>query len=92
MTFTEEFKFTGEQIFAKIKNLIKEGNIKRLIIKNKHGRVLLDTTVSIGAIGAGWLFLSAPILTTIAAIVMSIKEVHVEVEREKSADDHEIIS
>lgn len=93
MTFTEEFKITGEQIFSRIKELLQEGNIRRLKIRNKDGKVLLDTTVTIGSVGMGGIFLMAPLLTIIAAIVLSLREVSVEVEREASDgnDPHEIV-
>ncbi len=81
MSFTEEFKITGNNIVQKIAEILNEGNIRRLVLKNKDGKVLLDTTLTIASIGGGWIFLLSPIIATIAAIVMSLKEVTLEIER-----------
>ncbi|HSQ39941.1 MAG TPA: DUF4342 domain-containing protein, partial [Anaerolineales bacterium] len=49
---TEEFKIEGDSLIAKIKELAREGNIRRIIIKNEEGRPLIDIPLTFGVIGA----------------------------------------
>ncbi|OHA16549.1 MAG: hypothetical protein A3H57_03010 [Candidatus Taylorbacteria bacterium RIFCSPLOWO2_02_FULL_43_11] len=64
----EEFKVSGEELLAKVKAIIKEGNARRIIIKNEKGDTIVEIPVILGAVGA----LIAPALAvvgTIAALV-----------------------
>ena len=63
-TWTEEFEVSGENLVAKIKELVAEGNIRRIIVKNEDGRVLIDIPLTLGVVGA----LLAPHLAAIGAI------------------------
>ena len=49
---SEEFKVRGEQLVEKAKELVHAGNVKRLIVKNEEGRVLLEIPLSVGIVGA----------------------------------------
>lgn len=59
----EEFKVTGDALVAKVKELIKAGNIHRIIIKNEKGESVLEIPMTLGAIG----ILLAPYLAAIGA-------------------------
>ncbi len=61
---TEEFQVKGDEIVAKIKELLHEGNIRRVIIKNEEGRTMIDIPLTIGVVGV----LVAPQLAAIGAI------------------------
>lgn len=64
----EEFKVSGEELIAKVKELIAAGNARRIIIKNEAGETIIEIPLTIGAVGA----LIAPVLAavgTIAALV-----------------------
>ena len=74
---TEEFRVDGEELLAKIKNLLKEGNIRRLIIKDKDGKVLFEIPLTFGVVGA----LIAPQLAAIGAIAALLTEATVVVEK-----------
>jgi len=50
----EEFKVNGEELLKKVRELIDEGNTRRIIIKNENGETLVEIPLMIGAIGA-WL-------------------------------------
>lgn len=63
-TYTEEFQVSGEELLAKIKELVHEGNIRRVIIRNEKGNTLIDIPLTFGVVGA---FL-APQLAAIGAI------------------------
>jgi hypothetical protein len=74
---TEEFRVNGEDLIAKIKNLIKEGNIRRVTIKDKDGNVVFEIPLTLGVVGA----LIAPQLAAIGAIAALITEATVVVEK-----------
>lgn len=60
----EEFKVNGEELLKKVRELITEGNARRIIIKNDNGETLMEIPLMIGAIGA----IIAPILAAVGAI------------------------
>ena len=74
---TEEFRVVGEELITKIKNLIKEGNIRRVIIKDKDGKVLFEIPLTFGVVGA----LIAPQLAAIGAIAALLTEATIVVEK-----------
>jgi hypothetical protein len=74
---TEEFQVKGEEIVAKIKELLHEGNIRRVIIKNESGRTLIDIPLTIGVVGA----LVAPQLAAIGAIAALLSHGTIVVEK-----------
>jgi len=59
-----EFKVSGVEIVEKIKEIIKEGNARKKIIKNENGKSVVEFPLTVGAIGA----LIAPILAAAGAI------------------------
>ena len=76
-TRTEEFQLDGEKIIVKIKELLHEGNIRRVIIKDKDGKSLLEIPVTFGVVGV----LLAPQLAALAAIAAVLTEATVVVEK-----------
>jgi hypothetical protein len=74
---TEEFRVNGEELIAKIKNLVKEGNIRRITIKNKEGKTVFEIPLTFGVVGA----LIAPQLAAIGAIAALVTEATVVVEK-----------
>ncbi|HET7145306.1 MAG TPA: DUF4342 domain-containing protein [Anaerolineales bacterium] len=74
---TEEFKVEGEKLLAKIKELIHEGNIRKVIIKDKEGKTMMEIPMTFGVMGA----LIAPQLAAIGAIAALLTEATVVVEK-----------
>lgn len=74
---TEEFHVDGEELLSKIKNLLHEGNIRRIIIKDKEGKTVLEIPVTLGVVGA----LIAPQLAAVGAIAALLTEATVVVEK-----------
>lgn len=75
----EEFKVSGEDVVRKLKELIKEGNIRRIIIKNEEGKTLIEVPLTMGAVGAVLLPVWAAIgaataLVTKCTIIIEKKE------------------
>lgn len=77
-THQEEFKVSGEDLLRKVKELIQEGNVRRIIIKHKDGRTLVELPLTIGVVGA----LIAPPLAAVGAIAALVTECSIVVERE----------
>ncbi len=76
-THTEEFRVNGEELLAKVKQLIHEGNIRRLIIKDKEGRTVLEIPLTFGVVGA----ILAPTLVAVGAVAAMLSEATVVVEK-----------
>ena len=72
----EEFKVSGEALVDTIKGLVHEGNIRRIIIKDKSDRSLIDIPLTFGVIGA----LLAPQLAAIGAIAALVTNATIVVE------------
>jgi hypothetical protein len=74
---TEEFRVNGEELLGRVKSLVHEGNIRRVIIKNKEGAVVLEIPLTFGVVGA----LLAPSLAAVGAIAALLTEATVVVEK-----------
>jgi hypothetical protein len=84
MSATEKFTVSGSQLVEKIKQLIHEGNIRRVRLLHK-GRTVIEIPLSIGAPAAAIGILAAPVLAAIGAFAALVTECTIEVEKvEKS--------
>jgi hypothetical protein len=78
-TRTEEFRVDGEKLIGKVKEVIHEGNIRRIIIKDKDGKTVLEIPMTFGVVGV----LIAPQLAAIGAIAALLTEATVVIEKEE---------
>lgn len=74
----EDFKVDGERLREKVEELIREGNVKRVTIKDKKGKEIASFPLTIGVVGA----VLAPPLAAIGAIAALVTECTISVERE----------
>jgi len=65
---TEEFKLSGEELLKKVREIIEDGNARRVIIKNSKGKTLIEIPLTIGVVGGAALTLFAPVLVAVGAI------------------------
>jgi len=77
-TKKEEFKLNGEDLIKKVKELIHEGNVRKITIKDKNGKDLIVLPLTIGVVGA----LIAPALAAVGAIAALVTECSIVVERD----------
>jgi len=75
--YTEEFTVSGDAVVSKLKELLREGNIRRIIIKNEEGRTLIEVPLTIGVIGTVLL----PVWAAIGAIAALAARLTISVER-----------
>jgi hypothetical protein len=77
---SEEFQLKGEAVISKIKELVHEGNVRRIIIKNEEGKTYVEIPLTIGVIGA----ILVPVWAAIGAIAALAANLIIVVEREDS--------
>ena len=75
----ESFKLNGENLLKKVKELINEGNIRKIIIEDHSGKELMSFPLSVGVVGA----LVAPVLAAIGAVAALVGDCTITVEREE---------
>jgi hypothetical protein len=80
LTWTEEIGIAGNQLVDKFKELITEGNVQRVIVKN-DGNVLLEIPLTVALVGGALAVWAAPVITAVTAIAGVVSQVTIEVER-----------
>lgn len=75
----ETFKVDGKELVKKVKELIHEGNVRKITIKNKEGKDIVVFPLTFGVIGA----VVAPMLAAVGAIAALMSECSITVERTK---------
>jgi hypothetical protein len=81
-TSQEEFRVKGEEIIKKVKEIIKAGNARRIIIKNEKGQVLMEIPVTFAVVGA----VLAPVLAAVGAIAGIVTNSTIIVEKKVDGD------
>lgn len=74
----EQFRVPGDQLVSKLKELIREGNVRHIVIKNDDGKTLIEVPLSLGVVGAVLL----PVWAAIGAIAAVVSNCSIEIERE----------
>jgi hypothetical protein len=73
----EEFKVNGGEVLNKVKEIIHEGNVRRIILKDEHGRTFMEIPLTVGVVGA----IVAPILAAVGAIAALASNLTIVVEK-----------
>ena len=81
-TFWETIEVAGNQLLDEVKKLLKEGNVRRLRIKDKDGDFSVEMPVTIGVLVGGAMVLAAPWLAILGVLGGLIAKLTIEVERE----------
>jgi len=82
---SEEYKVKGEQLLEKVKELVHEGNVRRLIIRNEDGRTLIEVPLTVGVVGA----LFAPVWAALGAVAALVASCSIIVVREEEEEEEE---
>lgn len=88
VTRTEEFVLSGDEVIAKLKNLIHEGTARRVIIKNEEGRTLIEVPLAVGLVGAALM----PVFAAIGALAAIAARLTLVIEKVERAEPVEKIS
>jgi hypothetical protein len=78
-TINESFKIQGEALLKKVKELIEEGNIRKITIHDKDGKEIMSFPLTFGVVGA----VIAPVLAALGAVAALIGECTITVEKEE---------
>ena len=78
----EEFELSGDQVVAKVKQLLHEGNIRRISLQTEEGKTLIEVPLTVGVVGAAVVSLVAPVWAAIGAIAALVADLRIVVERE----------
>ncbi|MBA7508659.1 hypothetical protein ES705_00591 [subsurface metagenome] len=73
----EEFEVKGEDLLSKIKELVKEGNIRKITIKSEEGKTLIQIPLTVGVVGIVFL----PVWAAIGAIAAVVTKATISIER-----------
>ena len=76
---SEEFHVTGDEILAKVKELIHEGNIRSIVIKDEEGKTLINIPLTVGVVGT----VIAPQLAAVGALAALLSHGTIVVEKEE---------
>ncbi len=82
-TWIEEIEIAGSELVERVKELIKEGNIRRLIIRKPSGELLMEIPLTTGVVVGGAFTIVAPVLAALGAMAALLAKVKVEVIRIK---------
>lgn len=85
----EEIQGGFNDIIARIRELIKEGSARKLIIKDKEGKVLFQTQLAVGVGGAALIGAMAPVISAVGMFAMFLNDVTILVEKDPDAEDDE---
>lgn len=74
---TETIEVKGDDLVARVKEIVHEGNVRRIIIKDDEGKKLIEVPLTIGVVGA----ILSPALAAIGAVAALVAKCTIEVER-----------
>lgn len=86
-TIYQEIQGGVNEVIKQIRNLIKEGSARKLIIKDKEGEIKFQTQLAFGVTGAALIGAMAPVISAIGMFAMFINDYQIIVERELTEDD-----
>lgn len=87
-TFSEELEVAGSQLVDRIQDIVKQGNVRKIIIRSADDRVLLETSLTVGAVAGGALAIIGGLpMAVLAAIAAAVARVKVEIVRELGDDE-----
>ena len=82
-SYHESFKVTGEEILSKVKEIIKDGNARKIIIKNEKDEIIMEFPLTVGAVGV----FVAPLLAAVGALAAVATNCTIIVEKRNKEDN-----
>lgn len=81
--FVEEIQVLGRDLVDKVKSLVHEGNVNRIIIKDEKGNTFVEIPVTVATLGA----IFAPVLAAVGAISALVAKFKIVIERKPPSED-----
>ena len=82
----EEIKVKGEELLKKVKEIVHQGNIRKIIIKNVEGKIMLEIPLTVGVVGAAFL----PVLAAVGALAALAMDFKIEIiKREEQTQNND---
>ena len=81
----EDFIVEGENLLKKVKELVQEGNVRKITIKDKNEKEIMSFPLTVGVVGTVF----APVLAAVGAVAALLGECTISVEREVNLDTNE---
>ena len=85
--FTEELKIKGSELVGKVRELIAEGNVRKILLLRENGDVLFEVPMNAGVAVGGVLTMMAPVLAGLGAAAALLSNVRVKIERTDKDED-----
>lgn len=82
-TRVDEFQLKGEEVVAKVKELVREGNVRRIMVSDADGKTLVEIPLTVGVVGA----LLLPALAALGAVAALLTDCTITVVRQDAAPD-----
>jgi CBS domain-containing protein len=79
----EVFRVSADETVAKVKEIVAEGNVRRIIIQTEEGKTLIEFPLTVGVAAAAGVLLLAPMLAAVGALAAIVTDLTIVVEREE---------
>jgi hypothetical protein len=86
-TWVEEIEIAGNELVERVKELIQEGNVRRLIIRRSDGTTLMEIPMTAGVVAGGVVTVFAPLLAALGALAALVAEIKLEIVRVDQGDE-----
>ena len=80
---TEEYSVSADEAVKKVKEILDEGNVRRIIIQTDEGKTLIEFPLTIGVAAAAGVLLLAPLLAAVGALAAIVTDLRIVVEKEE---------
>jgi len=80
-TWTEEIEVAGAELVVRIEELVKAGNVRRVILRTPDDKLLLEIPLTAGAVAGGVVVMVAPVLAALGAMAALLAKVKIQVVR-----------
>ena len=85
--WSEEIEVAGSKLVERVKEIVKEGNVRRLVLRKPSGDILLEVPMTAGVAVGGLIAMMAPVFAALGALAALVAEFKVEVIRDTADDD-----
>jgi len=86
-TWTEQIEVTGGELVDRVKEVVKEGNVRRLIIRTPNNEALIEIPLTAGVAVGGAMVLFLPVLAALGAIAALLAKVKVDIVHSEDDDE-----